>query len=70
MVDLILEAIDAKEKLWAYYGPEHIGDSHKITGSSCRTEKQAHILDILNAFETLDTSKNLPIIAINAFLSR
>ena len=63
----INQVIEAKEALWKHCGSTVIGEFQRRKGSTSRTEKQAHITDILDSLETLDKAEKMPIIAINAY---
>ena len=59
------EILEAKSKLWESRG-ESLGQFPLRKESRARPEKEAHIIDILQAIDTLDKDENLPLIVIDA----
>ncbi len=60
------EIIDAKTKLWSCCGEEKLGEFQRRKDSSSRSEREAHLADIISALIRLDNEDKMPTIAIEA----
>ena len=57
---------EAKDMLWSFCGSKLIGDKKSRKDSTARSEKDAHVSDIITTLVKLDKSKKLPCVVIDA----
>ena len=60
------DIIEAKNKLWEFCGETALGEKLKRKDSSTRSEREAHLFDIITALSKLDREDNAPTIVIDA----
>lgn len=60
------QIIEAKDELWANGDSNVIGDKLRRKDSSVRSEKDAHVQDIINVLSKMDKVNKLPMIAVYA----
>ena len=57
---------EAKDMLWSFSGSKLIGDKKTRKHLTARSEKEAHVSDIITALVKLDKSNKLPCVLIDA----
>lgn len=63
-----LDAVNAaKNVLWEHADNSVIGEQLRRRATPTRSEKEAHVIDILDAFGKLDKANKVPLLAIDAF---
>lgn len=60
------EIVEAKTKLWSWCGEDKLGEFPRRKDSSSRSEREAHLTDIIHALIKLDNEDTMPTIVIDA----